>query len=304
MTDNLLPPLFGASIDPAVTEAQDAFHRAKMADESGLDLITIMDHPYNRRLFDTWTLLTALAMRTERVHLGTNVASLPLRPPAMLAKMAATLDVLSGGRVELGLGAGAYWPGIKAYGGPERSPGEAYEAFRDALHILQGAWQNTGRSFSYEGSVYQVQGMRPGPAPAHPIRIWVGASGPRMLRLVGRLADGILVSTTYVPPERLLEINDLINEGANQAGRPPSAVRRGYNLMGIIDLGRPDTQITKQEGSNIYGPVQHWVDELVRLYRDYKQDTFIFWPVDGNKLLQLETFAHEVVPAVKEQLGQ
>ncbi len=122
--------------------------------------------------------------------------------------------------------------------------------------------------------------------------------------MVGRMADGILVSTTYVTPERLLEINDLIDEGASQAGRPPSAVRRGYNLMGVLDLGRSDTQITKREGSNIYGPVQHWIDELVRLYGDYKQDTFIFWPVDGNQLLQLETFAREVVPAVKEQLGQ
>lgn len=303
MSDKFLSPLFGASIDPAVSEIQAAFRRAQIADDLSLDLITIMDHPYNRYLFDTWTLLSALAMRTERIYLGTNVASLPLRPPAMLAKMAATLDVLSGGRVELGLGAGAYWAGIEAYGGPKRTPGEAYEAFKDALHILQGAWQNTGRSFTYEGAIYQVKGMRPGPAPAHPIRIWVGAGGPRMLRLVGRMADGILVSTTYVTPERLLEINGLIDEGASQAGRSPSEIRRGYNLMGVLDLGLPDTQVDKKEGSNIYGPVQHWVEELVRLYHDYRQDTFIFWPTAGSQLLQLETFAREVVPAVKEQLG-
>jgi alkanesulfonate monooxygenase SsuD/methylene tetrahydromethanopterin reductase-like flavin-dependent oxidoreductase (luciferase family) len=66
-------------------------------------LITVMDHSYNRRLFDTWTLLTALTARTERAHVGTNVLNLPLRPPAMLAKMAATLDVITGG---LGAGAG------------------------------------------------------------------------------------------------------------------------------------------------------------------------------------------------------
>ena len=120
---------FGIAIDPSSADAEEPFRRAQVADENGVELITLMDHPYNTNLFETWTLLTALAMKTERVHVGTNVANLPLRPPAMLAKMAATLDVLSNGRVELGLGAGAYWPGVEAMGGPNRSAGEAYRAF-------------------------------------------------------------------------------------------------------------------------------------------------------------------------------
>ena len=297
-----LAPLFGASIDPSAADTQEPFSRARAADKHGLDLITVMDHPYNRRLLETWTLLTALAVTTERVHVATNVASLPLRPPAMLAKQAATLDVLTGGRVELGLGAGAYWPGIVAYGGPKRPAGEAYVAFKEALHIIRGMWEHAGSSFTYEGEVYRVRGAQPGPAPAHSIPIWVGASGPRMLRLTGQMADGVLVSTTYESPKRLLEINEQIDEGAAEAGRPPTAVRRGYNLMGVLDLGRPDTQITEREANNIYGPVQAWVEQLVRLYRDYRQDTFIFWPVSGNRLVQTEAFAQEVVPAVRDAL--
>lgn len=303
MSQDRLSPLFGTNVDPSSVDPEEPFRRARIADENGLDMITLMDHPYNARLLDTWTLLTALAMRTERVQIGTNVANLPLRPPAMLAKKAATLDLLTGGRVELGLGAGAYWPGVAAYGGPKRSSGEAYQAFEDALHILRGMWDNAGGSFTYEGDIYQVRGARPGPAPAHRIRIWVGASGPRMLRLTGRLADGILVSTSYESPERLLEINELIDEGVEEMDRSPTEVRRGYNLMGVLDLGRPDTKADEQQGHNIYGPVEHWVEEIVRFYQEYRQDTFTFWPVAGNERLQIEAFAKEVVPAVKETLG-
>lgn len=303
MSKSTNTPLFGTNIDPSAADPQEPFRRASVADEHGLDIITLMDHPYLGHLFDTWTLMTALAMQTERVRLSTNVANLPLRPPAMLAKMVASLDVLSGGRVELGLGAGAMWDGITAFGGPKRSPGEAYTAFKDALHILRGMWDNAGDSFSYDGEIYQVRGARPGPAPVHHIPIWGGATGPRMLRLIGRVADGIMVSTFKVTPERLLEINELIDEGAQAADRSPTDIRRCYNMMGVLDLGRPDTKADEQRPNNIYGSVQHWIDTIVDLRHNYRQDTFIFWPVAGNEGLQIEAFAKEVVPAVKEALS-
>ncbi|MFZ0546215.1 MAG: LLM class flavin-dependent oxidoreductase, partial [Candidatus Promineifilaceae bacterium] len=264
---------FGISIDPSSADPAEPFHRAKVADENGVALITLMDHPYNTNLFETWTLLTALAMKTERVHMATNVANLPLRPPAMLAKMAATLDVLSNGRMELGLGAGAYWPGVEAMGGPNRSAGEAYRAFRDALHIIRGYWGNAGKSFTYEGEVYKVKGARPGPEPAHRIPIWTGAYGPKMLNLTGRMADGIFVSSSYVSRQRLLEINEQLDAGAAEAGRETADIRRGYNVMGILDLGRPDTAKTEDKPNNVYGSVDHWVEQLVALYNDYRQDT-------------------------------
>jgi alkanesulfonate monooxygenase SsuD/methylene tetrahydromethanopterin reductase-like flavin-dependent oxidoreductase (luciferase family) len=295
-----IPVLFGANVDPTTDELAESFERAKVADENGLDLITVQDHPYNRRFVDTWTLLAYLTAKTQRVHVGTNVANLPLRPPAMLAKMAASLDVLSGGRVELGLGAGAFWQGIAALGGPKRTPQEAYTAFEDALHILRGMWDNVGHSFTYDGKIYQVRGAQPGPPPAHRIRIWVGASGPRMLRLTGRMADGVLVSSTYEPPERLLEINRLIDEGAQAAGRSPADIRRGYNLMGIVDLGQIGHRPANLESGVIYGTVQDWVEELTRLNNEYGQDTFIFWPVGDRGRDQLEAFAKEIMPAVKE----
>ncbi len=295
-------PLFGSNIDPAIGELDTAYTWAQIADQHGLDMITIQDHPYHRGHLDTWTLLTALAMRTERVHLGTNVVNLPLRPPAVLAKAAATLDVISGGRVELGLGAGAFWRGINAFGGQSRSPGEAYTAFEDALHIIRGLWDNVGGSFTHKGEIYHVQGAQPGPAPAHPIRIWVGASGPRMLRLTGRMADGVLVSSTYESFERLLEINSLINEGAQQAGRSPDDIRRGYNLMGMVDFGQIGGKPSDLEKGILYDTPDGWVKQITALYHDYGQDTFILWPIGSEPARQLEVFATEIVPAVRSQL--
>jgi alkanesulfonate monooxygenase SsuD/methylene tetrahydromethanopterin reductase-like flavin-dependent oxidoreductase (luciferase family) len=222
-------PLFGINVDPAASDPQEPFRRAKIADENGLDLITIQDHVYNRHFLEAWTLLSAIAARTQRVHLGTNVLTTPLRPPAMLAKMAATLDVISGGRVELGIGAGAFQPGIQAFGGETGSSSENYQAFKESLEIMRGLFEQKDGSFSYAGDHYQVKGIRFGPPPAHPIRIWTGAVGPSMLRLTGRAADGLLISNTYVPVSRLDRTNALIDEGAAEAGRSPHAIRRGYN---------------------------------------------------------------------------
>jgi len=292
-----LAPQFGVNVNPAADDVPDSFERARLADELGLDLITIQDHPYNRHFLETWTLLSVLGARTQRVRLGTNVASTPLRPPAMLAKAAATLDVLTGGRVELGLGAGAYWQGIAAYGGPTRARGAAFEAFREALAIIRGMLDHAGGTFTYEGEVYQVRGARPGPVPAHRIPLWIGALGPRMLRLTGQLGDGWLVSTSYVPPERLDAMNRQIDEGAAAAGRDPSAIRRGYNLMGAIGAAG------EEEVSGVVGPVAHWVETLTGLYRDERMDTFIFWPTAGDELRQVEIFAREVMPAVRAELA-
>ncbi len=303
-TTTFLPPLFGANVDPSARDSQDPFRRAQLADEHGLDLIGVQDHPYNSGFLETWTLLATLGATTQHVRLLTNVMNTPLRLPAMIAKQATTLDVLTDGRVDLGLGAGAFPQGITAYGGVAREPAEALAAFEDTLHIVRGMLDSAGRTFSYAGRIHQVRGARPGPAPAHRIPIWTGANRPRGLRLTGRLADGVLLSSTYVSPEQLLENSRLIDQGAAQAGRPPSAIRRGYNLMGLLDLGRPDTRIEQQQPGHIVGPPQHWVEMIVRFYRDYRQDTFVFWPVAGDEPAQIEAFAREVAPAARAAIAE
>src|SRR2546430_16295639 len=107
-----------------------------MAASPRLDFSGIRDHPYHGRFPDACTLLPAPGSATQHVRLLPNVLNLPLRPPALLAKAAATLDILTNGRLELGLGAGGFWEGIVSYGGVHRTPGEAASALGEgyALH--------------------------------------------------------------------------------------------------------------------------------------------------------------------------
>src|SRR5882757_6207005 len=113
---------FGIFPSPRADFAAECLKMARVADEAGLDLIGIQDHPYQRRFLDTWALMGFVLGQTSRISVFPDVANLPLRPPRMMAKAAASLDVLSGGRFELGLGAGAFWEGIEAMGGRPLSP--------------------------------------------------------------------------------------------------------------------------------------------------------------------------------------
>jgi len=296
-----LTPRFGISLDPTVRDPQELFHLAKLADENGLDLLTIQDHPYQPRFYETWTLLTALATVTRKIHISPNVTNLPLRLPAMLAKQAATLDVLTNGRMELGMGAGGFWDAIASFGGPKRSPAEAYSAFEDALYILKGLWESSGTPFTYQGKVYSVTDAQFGPIPLHHIPIWVGAFKPKMMRLTGRMANGILLSMPYTPPETLPKINNLVDEGAHEAGRSPDVIRHGYNLMGIIRSGSTNFHESSARPGLIVGTAGHWVNQLVRFYTTYRQDTFILSGA-GDSAQQIERFAQDVAPAVKEKL--
>jgi alkanesulfonate monooxygenase SsuD/methylene tetrahydromethanopterin reductase-like flavin-dependent oxidoreductase (luciferase family) len=200
------------------------------ADRAGLDLVGVQDHPYQRRFFDTWTLLSYVAARTERITLLPDVINLPLRQPAVLAKAAASLDLLSGGRVELGLGAGAFWEAVEAMGGPRRTPGESVEALEEAMRIMR-SFLDMEQSVRFEGRHYRAAGAKPGPPPLHRIGLWVGAYGPRMLRLTGRLGDGWLPSIgSYLPEDEVPERQRVIDDAARRAGRDPTEIVRAANL--------------------------------------------------------------------------
>ncbi len=230
-------PRLGIFSVPYSADAERIVRVAQIADETGLDLIAIQDHPYQRRYLDTWTLLSYLAARTERITLLPDVINLPLRLPAVLAKSAASLDVLSGGRVELGIGAGAFWDGVAAMGGPRRTPGESVDALEEALAIIKPFLAGE-RSLRVEGEHYSAAGAKPGPEPAHPIGVWIGAYGPRMLGLTGRLGDGWLPSVggRYLDPADVPARQRRVDEAAREAGRDPADIVRAVNL-GLDDPG-------------------------------------------------------------------
>jgi alkanesulfonate monooxygenase SsuD/methylene tetrahydromethanopterin reductase-like flavin-dependent oxidoreductase (luciferase family) len=279
----------GAFVVPAADGLDGVLAQVRAAEEGGLDLIGIQDHPYQRRFLETFSLIAFLAARTERVRLFPDVANLPLRHPAMLAKQAATLDVLSGGRFELGLGAGAFWDGIGAMGGPRRAPAESVDALEEAIAILRACWSGE-RTVSFSGEHYDVKGFHPGPPPEHEIGIWLGAYGPRMQRITGRLADGWLPSVPRFPIEELTVARHRIDAAAERAGRDPASILRLANVNGAIADG-PIAGYLK-------GPPAHWIEELTRLRDEFGFDGFIFWG-DGDMIEQIGRFAAEVAPALR-----
>jgi alkanesulfonate monooxygenase SsuD/methylene tetrahydromethanopterin reductase-like flavin-dependent oxidoreductase (luciferase family) len=280
---------FGVSVVPASADLELARSLARRADELELDLIGIQDHPYQGRFLETWSLMADLLARTEQVRIFPDVANLPLRGAAMIAKQAATLDALSGGRFELGLGAGAFWEAIGAMGGPVRSGREALAALEEAIRVIRAFWSGE-RTISVEGEHYSVRGLHPGPAAAHPIGIWLGVGRPRALALTGRVADGWVPSLFWATPELVPEMQRRIDAGAKAAGRDPSEIRRVYNVGGSITDGA--------RHGLLKGPPEHWIETLTEFARELGFDTFVFWP-DEDPLGQLERFADQVVPALR-----
>ena len=136
---------FGIFPSPRADSAQTTLNLAKLADDAGFELIGIQDHPYQRRFLDTWALMAFVLAETDRVTVFPDVANLPLRPPRMLAKHAASLDLLSGGRFELGLGAGSSWGGIEAMGGRALSPKQSVDAVEQAIVELREFWKGEGK---------------------------------------------------------------------------------------------------------------------------------------------------------------
>jgi alkanesulfonate monooxygenase SsuD/methylene tetrahydromethanopterin reductase-like flavin-dependent oxidoreductase (luciferase family) len=291
MTDYGHDLLFGTFLTPSAQARQQVLDLVVTADRAGLDLATFQDHPYQPAFLDTWTLLTYAAARTERIHLSGNVLSSPLRPPVMLARAAASLDILSGGRLELGIGAGAFWDGIAAMGGPRYGPGKGVDALREAITIIREVWDtDERRGVRHDGTYHQVIGAKRGPRPAHDIGIWVGAYKPRMLALTGAVADGWLPSLEYLPRgvASLPELNARIDDAAAEAGRDPSEVRRLMNVMNV--------EFTRHGQELLHGPTEQWIDQLADLTLTHGITAFL---IGGDDITVTERFAAEVAPAVR-----
>ena len=223
--------MFGVSLPNPASQAATVVRLAQLSEQRGLDLIGVQDHPYNPDLLDTWTLLAHLAAATELITLLPDVACVPLRTPAVLARAAASLDLLSDGRVELGVGAGYFLDSIAGFGGPTLTRGESVEALEEAIAVIRAIW-TADEPITLPGKFHHLEQAAPGPAPAHPIGIWVGAYEPRMLSLTSRLADGWIPSQAYANPDDTARLNKRLDVLAIDAGRQPADILRLYNVSG------------------------------------------------------------------------
>jgi alkanesulfonate monooxygenase SsuD/methylene tetrahydromethanopterin reductase-like flavin-dependent oxidoreductase (luciferase family)/FAD/FMN-containing dehydrogenase len=272
--------VFGTFLTPQNAEPRAPVALAMLSERAGLDLVTFQDHPYQPAFLDAWTLLSYVAASTERIKISPNVLNLPLRPPVLLARQAASLDLLSGGRFELGLGAGAFWDAIEAMGGPRRSPAEAVASLSEAIEIIRATWDAGRRGGVFaDGEQYRIHGAKRGPEPAHDVSIWLGVLGPRMLRLTGQKADGWLPSLPYLKPGDLQRGNAIIDEAAAAAGRDPREIRRLLNI----------------------GPDQATVGDLLPFVLRDGVSAFILASDDPRAI---QTWGEEVAPALREAVAR
>jgi alkanesulfonate monooxygenase SsuD/methylene tetrahydromethanopterin reductase-like flavin-dependent oxidoreductase (luciferase family) len=272
--------VFGTFLTPQNADPHAPVALAELSERAGLDLVTFQDHPYQPAYLDTWTLLSYVAASTERVRISGNVINLPLRPPVLLARQAASLDLLSGGRFELGLGAGAFWDAIVAMGGPRRSPAGAVASLSEAIDIIRATWDGGRRGGIFaDGEHYKVRGAKRGPEPAHDVSIWLGAYKPRMLRLTGEKADGWLPSLAYFKPGGLERGNQIIDEAAAGAGRDAREIRRMLNIT----------------------PDQATVDDLLPFALRDGVSAFILASDDPRAI---QAWGEEVAPALREAVAR
>jgi len=271
------------------------------AESAGLDLVGIMDHPYQPRYLDTLALIAQLLARTERLTFFPDVADLPLRPPAVLAKAGATLDLLSDGRFELGLGAGGYWQAISTLGVRRLSGRESVDALEEAMAVIRAVWGGE-RGVELEGTHYSLRGANTGPSPAHDVGIWVGAQGPRTLALTGRLADGWAAPIpSYLPYEEWAEAQRRIDIAARQAGRSPEQIRRIAQVVGTI-TDEPGTRWQPIGADPVRGTAEQWAEVIRFLTTELGFDTVVFWP-ERASVEQIELFGREVVAAAINATG-
>jgi probable F420-dependent oxidoreductase len=233
--------IIGLNIPSAVSPDSDPVALAVQAERLGFDFVSANDHLTRvGPRYETWTMLAWIAAATQRILVASRVLAVPYRNPAVLAKMAETFDRLSGGRLILGLGAGALEEEFVAFG-IDKAPLPVRRAgLEEAIRIARGTWSEP--EFTFAGSVHRTDRAELEPKPGHPIPIWVGTHGPRGLDLVGRLADGWIASIEMAPPDVAPAMIDRLRRAATDAGRDPASIRCVYNVtvnLESVDGGAP-----------------------------------------------------------------
>src|SRR5712691_11317691 len=224
---------------------------ALACEEHGLDGLFRSDHyaPIaggpERGSLDAWAVLTALAARTERIRLGTLVSPVTFRHPSVLAKMAVTADHTSGGRIEVGMGAGWYHADHDRYGFPFPDSPTRFRMLAEQLEIVHRQWSE--EEFSFEGEHYRLDACRAEPKPLqqpHPPVIVGGAAGPTSARLAARWADEY--NTVFAPPQECARRRQVVAEAWERADRDPVTLR--FSLMTGCVVGTDRDELLERAG--------------------------------------------------------
>lgn len=287
----------GIGVAVSTAPDTDPVAEARDAEALGFDVVSVHRDVLSGPppSLEAWTLLTWLAARTTTVRLLPNVLALPNRHPAVLAKMAETLSRLAGGRLILGLGGGALvnHQAFGAFGLAQRSPAETVAATEEAVEVVVGLLRRP-RS-SHAGAHFTVTAAELQPSPAHPVPLWLGAFGPRMLDLVGRRAHGWLPSMFLLPPPHAYRSLQQVRQAADRAGRDPDELTYGYNVGVLVQEGA-----TSRHGVVAGGPA-----EVAAQLAAFVRGGFSFLNLSpaGDAAAQRRRLAEEVLPLLRAQVA-
>ncbi len=283
--------LFGLNVSTPATAGADPVADARTAEALGFDFVSASDHLHGTSpVYEPWTLLSAIAAATTRIRVLTRVLGMPYRHPAVIAKMAETLDRLSSARLILGLGGGYSDDEFRAFGLGVRSPRDKVDGMVEAVEIIRGLWSEP--AFSYRGRLYQTDGAEIQPRPDHDIPIWLGTYGDRALAATGRLADGWIPSLGFAPPDRAVVLRERVLAAARAAGRELEAITCAYNVVVRVD------ERAEPDPSTVSGPPDAVADRLVE-FTKIGFTAFNVMPAGPDPATQVERLAREVIPAVR-----
>ncbi|MDI3388714.1 LLM class flavin-dependent oxidoreductase [Streptomyces sp. B-S-A8] len=291
--------VFGFGAHSNVPDGPELLRMVQQADRDGLDHFSLSDHPYLGERLDAYASLGFLLGRTSRISGFANVTNLPTRPAPLLARAVTSLSALSGGRVVLGMGAGGLWDRIADMGVERLSPGQAVEAFEEAI-VLVKKLSGGGPPVTFEGRHYRVREIEPSPVAAPPV--WTGSVGRKSLAATGRVADG------WIPghaadwlSERYRTSRPLVDEAAESVGRDPREIRTVFNLPGRI-TDQPLTRTRDADGRWTGGSPDQWIDELTTAVLDHGAAGFTLFAADHGPqdTVSLARWSAEIAPAVRE----
>jgi len=283
--------IFGVGVPSSAAPGDDPVGMAQEAERLGYDFVSAADHPAGSNpSYETTVMLTWIAARTSRIKVASRVLAVPFRRPAMVAKLAVSLNQLSGSRFILGLGAGYSDQEITAVGGTAPSPAGKIDGLAEAIQIIRGAWTCAG--YTQDGRHHSVRDLEMEPKPARPIPVWLGTFGPRALAVTGALADGWIPSLGYMPTEQIPAMRQRIDAAAQAAGRRPDDIRGILNLSIRIDPAaqpRPDT---------VTGSAPQVASQLRDLL-GLGFTGFNFILSGPGRIASMQQIAHDVLPALR-----
>jgi probable F420-dependent oxidoreductase len=285
---------FGVNIPTTVGPGVDPVGQARAAEDLGFDFVSASDHPCGTNpSHETWTMLTWIAAGTFRIRIATRVLGLPYRSPAMVAKMAETLDRLSRGRLILGLGAGYSDGEFAAFGLGVPSPAEKIVGLKEAVSVIRGLWSE--QQFTFSGQRYRTEAADIEPKPAQRIPIWLGTFGPRALQVTGQVADGWIPSLGHAPAEALPAMREKVLAAAVAAGRDPEEITCALNLpVHVGDESDSQTDVIAGSAERVAARLGSFVAA------GFSAFNFIPLGPSNQTSEQVERIATEVIPALSE----